>query len=199
MIKMIAFDLFGVVITEGHMVSKALMPLLPQDTSLAMVKSFYNPYTRGEISEETFWQGIGQPEYEQLRQDFLNTFVLNADLAKVLEILSGKYRLAILSNLGKEWADTLIDKFQFTQTFSPIIISGNEGCEKPNPAIYERLLAKSQLSADEIMFIDDRLENLAAAHVLGMATVHYKHEPDDFDFQACYQIQNMDELQSLPS
>ncbi|MDQ6978463.1 MAG: HAD-IA family hydrolase [Ghiorsea sp.] len=195
MIKMVAFDLFGVVITEGHMVSNALMPLLPQGTSLTMVKSFYNPYTRGEISEETFWQGIGQPEYKQLRQDFLHTFFLNAELPKVLQVLSGKYRLAILSNLGKDWADTLITKFQFEQTFSPIIISGKEGCQKPNPAIYERLLVQSQLDADEIMFIDDRLENLAAAHVLGMKTVHYKHEPDDFDFQADYQIQKMSELQ----
>lgn len=54
MIKMIAFDLFGVVFTEGHMVSVTLMPLLPEDSTKSVVKDFYSRYTRGDITEAAF-------------------------------------------------------------------------------------------------------------------------------------------------
>lgn len=194
MIKMVAFDVFGVVITEGHMVSSSLMPLLPKHTSKSLVKSFYNPYTRGEISEQSFWQGIGLSDYTEIRQTFLHSFVLDADLKHVVHQLSDKYALSILSNLGSAWADTLSEKFAFKQSFAPIIFSGKVGFEKPNPEIYALLIAESGLEAHEIIFIDDRLENLAVAHQLGMKTVHYQRESDTFDYQADYQIQKLSAL-----
>ncbi|MDQ6984468.1 MAG: HAD hydrolase-like protein, partial [Ghiorsea sp.] len=145
MIKMVAFDVFGVVISEGHMISNALMPLLPKHASKVLVKSFYNPYTRGEISEQSFWQGIGVSEYADIRHTFLNSFVLDEDLPQVVSQLSDKYALSILSNLGSAWADELMLKFDFENTFKPIIFSGKVGFEKPNPDNYKLLIAKSGL------------------------------------------------------
>jgi len=176
------------------MVSNALMPLLPKHTSKVLVKAFYNPYTRGEISEQRFWQGIGVSEYADIRHTFLNSFVLDTDLKHVVQQLSDKYALSILSNLGSAWADVLTQKFDFENTFKPIIFSGKVGCEKPNPEIYALLIAKSGLEAHEIIFIDDRLENLAVAHQLGMKTVHYQRESDTFDYQADYHIQKLSAL-----
>lgn len=37
---MIAFDLFGVVITESHMVSNTLMSLMPKGSQQAVVKAY---------------------------------------------------------------------------------------------------------------------------------------------------------------
>jgi len=88
----------------------------------------------------------------------------------------------------------LISKFQFKQNFSPIIISGEVGCEKLDARIYEMLIERSQLATEHIVFIDDRLENLAAAHALGIKTAHYQREPDDFNYQADYRIKNLREL-----
>jgi len=197
MIKMIAFDLFGVVITEGHMVSNVLMPLLPTDTQKSVVKKFYNQYTRGDISESAFWQGIGQPNNPQLREQLLNSFILDEGLAHVVDQLSKDYTLSILSNLGKDWAEFLINKFLFKQTFAPITISGEAGCEKPNSRIYDILIEQSQLPAEQIMFIDDRLENLATAHTLGMQTTYYQREKDDFNYQADYCINKLSDILEL--
>jgi len=194
MIKMLAFDLFGVVITEGHMISNVLMPLLPANTKKPVVRKFYNQYTRGDITESAFWQGIGQPANPQLREQFLNSFVLDEDLAHVVDELSKDYRLSILSNLSKDWANVLVDKFQLTQTFAPIIISGEAGYEKPNRRIYEILIEQSRLPAEQIIFIDDRLENLAAAHALGMQTIHYQREDDDCNYQADYRINKLNDI-----
>jgi len=210
---MIAFDLFGVVFTEGHMVSGTLMPLLPDTAKQSVVKTFYNQYTRGEISEVAFWQGIEQgikqdtkqaqnkrllpqqlPQQfsQQLRDDFLKTFVLDEDLIPVLEKLSTHYTLSILSNLAKDWADELTQKHPLlNQYFSPIVISGKVGHEKPHKDIYKILIKQSGLNANEIVFIDDRLENLATAHQLGITTVHYQRELDDFDYKADYKIEKL--------
>ena len=98
----------------------------------------------------------------------MNSFVLDEDLSHVVKALSENYTLSILSNLGKDWAEVLSNKFEFKQTFFPIIVSGEVGCEKPGECIYEILIDQSQLLAEQIVFIDDRLENLATAHALGM-------------------------------
>lgn len=193
-IKMIAFDLFGVVITESHMVSNTLMPLMPKGSQKAVVKAYYNQYTRGEMTESQFWQAIGEAENTTLQQDFLNAFILDPDLESVIKNLSQYYQLAILSNLAKEWSEVLIDKFQFENNFSPIIISGVVGCEKPNKKIYEILVQQSQLQAQEIAFIDDRLENLATANKLGMTTIHYQRENDLFEFTPDYNINNLKQI-----
>ena len=44
-IQLIAFDLFGVVISDGHLVTNGLLPLLPHLTKAA-VKPHYDAYTR---------------------------------------------------------------------------------------------------------------------------------------------------------
>lgn len=205
---MVAFDLFGVVFTEGHMVSGTLMPLLPSTAKQPVVKSFYKQYTRGDISEAAFWQGIEQdtkqaqnkqplPQQlpQQLREDFLNTFVLDEDLIPVLEKLSTHYTLSILSNLAKDWADELTQKHPLlNQYFSPIVVSGKVGCEKPHKDIYKILIKQSGLNANEILFIDDRLENLVTAHQLGITTVHFQREPDDFDYKADYTVEKLHDV-----
>lgn len=197
MTKMIAFDLFGVVFTEGHMVSNGLMTFLPPDTDKAQVKHFYTQYTNGQIAEADFWQGIDVEDYVPLRQAFLDNFVLDDDLPAVIEALAGHYQLAILSNLASDWADYLIAKFDFEAIYSPIVISGKEGVGKPQRGIYDRLIHYSQLDAREIVFIDDRLENLATAHELGMQTVHCNREPDNHAFQPDHQIQRLSELSTI--
>ncbi|MDQ6989885.1 MAG: HAD-IA family hydrolase [Mariprofundaceae bacterium] len=196
-IKMVVFDLFGVLITEGHMISNVLMPLLPENTSKTVVKSFYNPYTRGEIDEHAFWHGIGQHDNAPLRAKFLNSFILDAQFNSSIQTLSATYQLAILSNLGSAWAENLSHQFNFKAHFKPIMFSGDVGCEKPQPRIYEMFIQQSQLQAEEIIFIDDRLENLQAAHQFGIKTIHFQREEQTADFQAGYTIHQLSEVVDL--
>lgn len=194
MTKMIAFDLFGVVFTEGHMVSGTLMPLLPLGTEKKRVNEVYHQYTNGQIKEADFWRGIGVDDSPQLREMFLNSFELDQDLNSIIKILSPRYDVSILSNLAPDWADFLIKKFEFESIFKPIVVSGKEGFGKPDKRIYEALIERSQLASKEIVFIDDRLENLATAHQLGMKTIHYQGEPDHFAFEPDHQINTLNDV-----
>ncbi|MGV6810129.1 MAG: HAD-IA family hydrolase [bacterium] len=193
-VKLIAFDLFGVIISEGHMVSHVLMPLLPETTDKSRVKSYYNDYTLGRIDEAAFWQGINQTNNHPLRHNFLATFKLDPDMEKVINHLRYDYLCAILSNLASDWADTLDQKFSFSKQFSPMIISGKVKAKKPDFAIYQHLIQQSGIKAENIAFIDDRLENLQSAQQLGMSTIHYQREADYYDYRADITIHRLAEL-----
>ena len=58
--------------------------------------------------------------------------------------------------------------------FKGLFDGGVASCEvkinKPDPRIYQALLDKYQLKADECIFIDDRADNIKAASLLGLGT-----------------------------
>lgn len=196
-LKLIAFDLFGVVIADGHLVTNGLMPLLPAGMEKSTVKRYYDPYTGGNISETAFWQGLGLSPDSEVRQRFLDVFELDADVVEVVDALKPQYRLGILSNLGAEWGESLEARFRFSDHFEPRIISGAVKCQKPEPAIYQVLIEQSGCSGEQIAFIDDRLENLAVAKQFGMTTIHYWREPDQCEFTADYTIRRLRDVLTL--
>jgi len=82
-------------------------------------------------------------------------------------------RVGLLSN---SWGDGDYDPYQgydLDDIFDAVVISGDAGTRKPDPAIY--LIATDELgvSPREAIFADDTAANLPAAEELGMATVHF--------------------------
>lgn len=196
-IKLIAFDLFGVILTEGHLVSNVLMQLLPQGSQKKQVKLLYEKFNLGQLNEDEFWSRLGLTDSDKVRRIFLNSFHLDVDYKKVTESLNKNFRLAILSNLPPAWADELMIRFQFTQSFSPCLFSGHEGCKKPDPDIYQKLISQSRVPATHIAFIDDRLENLQSAHQLGFTTIYYHREDESHPYKADHTIRQLGELLTL--
>ena len=58
------------------------------------------------------------------------------------------------------------------ELFDDALISTDVGAAKPDPAIYRALLTRNDLDPAACVFVDDRLDNLAAAQALGMRTIH---------------------------
>ncbi len=194
---MVSFDLFGVILSEGHLISNVLIPLLPSVSNKKHVKSFYEDYNTGLINEIDFWNGIGISNYHDLRSVFINSFQLEKDFEQVIKGLKKKYQLSILSNLPANWADELEKKFQFEKDFNPRIFSGKSKCKKPQTEIYQLLIKKSKLKAENIAFIDDRLENLQIASELGMTTIYFQKDIEKHPYVANYKIKQFRELQFL--
>jgi len=196
-INMISFDLFGVIVTEGHLISNVLMDLLPAGCERKKVKSFYEKYNLGVINEAQFWQALGITDYQQLRSTFLDSFRLDADLIMVVGQLKNNFQLSILSNLPPDWADELTTRFKFESLFNPVIFSGHEKCKKPQAEIYHQLISQSDCRNEQIAFIDDRLENLQAAHEQGIVTIYYQREKEAHDFKPDYHITKLSEVLKL--
>jgi len=61
-----------------------------------------------------------------------------------------------------------VHDYGFLALFDDILVSGQEALAKPDPAIFERALARFELEPREVVFIDDLPVNVEAAEALGM-------------------------------
>jgi FMN phosphatase YigB (HAD superfamily) len=130
---------------------------------------------RGTITEadaiETF---VGRnPELESvIRAAMTNWYELlrpKPDSVAVLqELKAKKCRLLILSNFHQAAHEAVCAKHSFFCAFDGAVFSYEVKRLKPEPEIYQTLLRRYQLKAEETLFIDDTAENVAAAKRLGI-------------------------------
>lgn len=82
-------------------------------------------------------------------------------------------RTALLSN---SWGDQYLrDGWQ--DMFDVVVISGEVGMRKPEPAIFEHTLSELGLPASVCVFVDDHPANIGAAVALGLVGVlHQEYE-----------------------
>jgi 2-haloacid dehalogenase len=59
-------------------------------------------------------------------------------------------------------------RFAFLDLLDGVVVSGTEGVAKPDPRIYEITVARSGLSASDLVFIDDKQANVDGAVAAGL-------------------------------
>ena len=78
-----------------------------------------------------------------------------------------------LSNFGVAPFATAETQYAFLSEFDRRYISGHMGVIKPEPEIYARVEADCGIEPKALLFIDDRLDNIAAAEARGWRTHHF--------------------------
>ena len=116
---------------------------------------------------------------------------------EVLEYLSAKYNLYILSNGFKElhkMRSSDIDKY-----FRKVVLSDDIGILKPWPEIFHFALSATQSELNDSLMIGDSWENdIAGAAGVGMHQVFYNLSGrTDLPFTPTYQITDLKELLDL--
>jgi putative hydrolase of the HAD superfamily len=66
------------------------------------------------------------------------------------------------------------DRSTFPELFDGVVISGDEGMHKPEPAIYELACERVGLAPAECVFVDDLRENCDGAEAVGMTAVLHR-------------------------
>ncbi len=79
----------------------------------------------------------------------------------------------VLSNMSQTNADYLRQREYFSH-FQGVVISAEEKLNKPDSTLFERVLSRYSLVANQVLFIDDTLENIVAAEKLGFEGLHFK-------------------------
>ena len=94
----------------------------------------------------------------------------------VLDLLIAEHdrgiRLALLSNAPHELADAVSAHPAFA-AFDNLFFSARLGQVKPNPAIFRVVLDRLGTPASDVLFIDDRAENIDAAARIGLGVLHF--------------------------
>ncbi len=95
---------------------------------------------------------------------------------KILESLREQsIPLYALTNWSTETFGYAQEGYPFLKYFRDILISGVEKLVKPEPEIYQRILTRNQLQAENCVFIDDSPKNVTAAEVQGIKALHFQN------------------------
>ena len=78
-----------------------------------------------------------------------------------------------LTNWSAETWPHAVERFAFLEWFAGIVVSGDEGCAKPDPRIFEILLDRYSLEPTKTVFIDDNPANIEAASRLGFDAIRF--------------------------
>lgn len=137
------------------------------------------------LAEGTEIQVAKFPQWEkELRAYYDNwTTMLRSDIPKNVEVLRKlehtDYELFGLTNWSAETFPYALENYDFFKIFDgKIVVSGTEKVIKPDPKIWEVLLERYHIKADESVFIDDNAKNIEVAKALGFITVHITPETD---------------------
>ena len=84
------------------------------------------------------------------------------------------HELLYLSNNTRERVAHLDERYSFLQKFDDGIFSHVVKHKKPDPIIYQLLLAKASHPSNECVYIDDKPEYLGPAKSLGMEVIAFK-------------------------
>lgn len=68
-----------------------------------------------------------------------------------------------LTNFGRETFDYALTQFDFLNEFDRAYVSGKLGVIKPEAAIYAQVEADCEIAPKDLLFADDRAENVVAA------------------------------------
>jgi putative hydrolase of the HAD superfamily len=134
---------------------------------------------RGQLTGEQFEQllarqlaarGSHVPAAGLLARMFASLSPSESMLGLAARLKDEGLRTAVLSN---SWGNTYPDE-GWDELFDAVVISGEVGMRKPEPAIYHHVLELLQLPARRCAFVDDLAANVRAAASLGMVGVHHR-------------------------
>lgn len=104
--------------------------------------------------------------------------MLGDPIAPNLALLDGLAAAGVplyaLTNWSREKFAVARRRFGFLSRFRAIVVSGEEGMTKPDPAIFRLLLDRHGLEPGRTVFIDDSEPNVRTAAALGFRAVHYR-------------------------
>jgi putative hydrolase of the HAD superfamily len=135
-------------------------------------------------TDEEFWlsyaknKGISLPSTwaASFKSVMKKAIGINPEMyALVDQLKEQKIQVALLSNIDERLSKLMRD-FGFYAPFTPCLLSCEIGIAKPDPKAYAFLLSELKLPAKEVVFVDDRPENIEAAKKMGIDAILFESE-----------------------
>jgi putative hydrolase of the HAD superfamily len=140
-------------------------------------------YDRGTVTGPVYWHEIGmelgrtldEREIAELIEHDV-TLWTQPNLPMIDwagQLRRSGLRTGVLSNLGDAMEHGVRQKFAWMEEFDHHTFSHRLRVIKPEAAIYAHAIEGLGLRAEEVLFVDDREENVAAARTMGLHAVRY--------------------------
>jgi 2-haloacid dehalogenase len=188
----IVFDFGGVLLEwNPHKLYDRFFPGQTEAIQAFMSEVRFSEWNTLQDQGRPFAQGVRElssqfPQHAHLIQAFHEHWSHSVvgpieGTVSILKQLKQKRRSIFgLSNWSAETFPIARRRYDFFDLFDDILISGEVGLVKPDPAIFNLLLERIGRKAEECIFIDDSPPNIQAAGRLGFNAIHY-HSPDQLE------------------
>ena len=134
------------------------------------------PLDQGTASIAEYWAAVARDVgvewdavdvHELWAIDHRGWLSVDPGTLRVLHALAdGGTRLALLSNAGADFSGWLRSG-SFAPLFERVFVSGELGLVKPHAAIYEHVIDELGITPSELLFVDNRSENVEGARAVG--------------------------------
>ncbi len=181
----ILFDVGGVLLTNGwdHGERAAAIAHFGLDGAEfeRLHAIHYGEWESGAITREEYLKRCVFTSPRQFTEDEFYEFVLSGSklpedsaMGNLIAIhSSNKYVLGALNNEAREPNEFRFAHFGLSGYFDLRLSSCYLGLRKPGAAIYLRALEILNRAAERVLFIDDRVENVAGAEAVGMKAIQF--------------------------
>ena len=183
-VRAVVFDYGNVLCLEQtleDMKGMALVCGIPHERFSELYWKLRPPYDRGDIDGPAYWTAVvGQQELGLSRDQIATLIKLDSESitrpnqgavqwAKLLH--REGFPLTLLSNMPVELSRHVTQSFPSLSTFEYLIYSCDYGSIKPELSIYRNCLELLKVAPQDILYLDDRAENVEAAARLGINSV----------------------------
>ncbi|MEJ0073285.1 MAG: HAD-IA family hydrolase [Candidatus Saccharibacteria bacterium] len=173
MIKAIIFDCFGVL--RPDVLHRAYQELGgdPAADNDFIADTLYASHTgRIDSSAPVFAERLGVTVDAWLQA--ITTDANDQQLLDYIENLRGRYKVGVLSNVGKDGLLRYFSQADLDRYFDAVVVSGVIGYAKPQAQAYEIAADRLGVRVDECVFTDDKQSYCEGAQGSGMHAILYK-------------------------
>jgi len=182
--KVVVFDLGKVLLDFDYTIAAQKLAAQSEVTADA-IKAFIDAspllvdYEKGLVSRDVFFQTVrDQSGYRGSAAEF---YALFADIfTPIQEMVDWQQRLRaagwrtyIFSNTNDLAIEHIRARFPFFNHFDGYVLSYEHGFMKPEPQLYERVETMTGCRNAQILYFDDRTENVEAGRARGWQAVHH--------------------------
>jgi putative hydrolase of the HAD superfamily len=185
------FDYGGVLAhhqTDADQETLARTARIPKDLLTELYWSERPDYDKDIVSGPEYWQGLARRAdtvfSEQVIEQLIEFDTLSwMHFDSVMWEWIGQLReagkpVALLSNMPRDLGETLKSTAQKLTRFDHLTLSYEVHAVKPEPVMYEHCLEGLGSSAEQTLFLDDRIENVQGAELLGIRAIQFTNRDD---------------------
>ena len=186
--KAVVFDLGNVLLAFNY--DRAVRRLqfrskisAPEMRSLMEHSPLLVRFETGEMTVEEFFTAVRDPSgfdgsFGEFAEIFADIFVpIDAMVRLHAQLRAQGIPTHIFSNTNQIAIDFVRRQFPFFREFDQYVLSYEHGAMKPNPKLYEVVEEAAGLNGSELIYIDDRPENVEAGAARGWNAI--LHERPD--------------------
>jgi putative hydrolase of the HAD superfamily len=185
------FDYGGVMVhhqSDSDQAKLAQIAGIPKDVFTELYWSERCDYDKDLISGIEYWQIVAQRGgttfTEQVIQeliDFDNQTWMQFDSVMwewIDQLRGAGKRVGLISNMPRDLGEALKSSTQKLSSFDRVTLSYEIRAVKPEPAVYEHCLEGLNTPPEQTLFLDDRIENVQGAELLGIRAIQFTSRDD---------------------